>query len=267
TVVSCGYLPVVIDITITTQDIANNVHDWQVAEDESCSDHRYIYRYIEGDTSISILRRFKLPKNRIQALTRAFSQALQQKEQALDLCNNQNDLNDHTEQLLDTIRCICDQYLPTRTAKRLQGIAWWTKELRQQRQKCRALRRRLRSTTDEEAKITILAAFRKERAAYKINLLKAKIASWRKFCTENSNPYGILHKLATSKVFKPDHLYAETTNPPSTGNIAEDTATTYLNAAFREDNPEDDTPQQRLTRDCQNVPDTPDDIPFGYHPG
>ncbi|XP_035217387.1 uncharacterized protein LOC118190731 [Stegodyphus dumicola] len=223
---------------------------------------RYIHFNIASDTRISIFKRYKLPGNKLRILNKAFSLTLQQEEQELSQYKSPNDLNTYTERLLDTLRSICDQHLPTRAAKRLQGISWWTKELRQQRQKCRALRRRLRTNINETTKNAILATFREERAHYKNNILKAKITSWRKFCTENNNPYGILHKLATNKVFKPDQLYAQIANQPITTHIAESTAATTLNTVFPADDPDDDTPEQRHTRGNTTIPETSDDEPF-----
>ncbi|XP_035221308.1 uncharacterized protein LOC118194199 [Stegodyphus dumicola] len=132
------------DLTISTYDIANNIHSWHVSDSESCSDHKYVEFTIQTDTTISIIKRYRLPGNKVRQLTQAFTRLLQAKELQLESCNNSEHLDSLAQGLLEELNEICQQILPLRTTKKLQGISWWTGELRQQRQKCRALRRRLR---------------------------------------------------------------------------------------------------------------------------
>ncbi|XP_035218320.1 uncharacterized protein LOC118191608 [Stegodyphus dumicola] len=129
------------------------------------------------------------------------------------------------------------------------------------KQRCRALRRRLRSATNEIVASNILTAFRQERAAYKKAILEAKINSWRSFCTSNSNPYGILHKLATQKIFQPAQVPVQPT-APHTMDVAASTAKELLNAIFPTDDTQADTSEQRQIREDTSSPCTPNDIQF-----
>ncbi|XP_035220035.1 uncharacterized protein LOC118193102 [Stegodyphus dumicola] len=249
------------DLTLCSSSIANLVQDWTVVDDESCSDHKYLHFLINCDTKITVLRRYRLPGNKIRPLSRSFTRILSNEENNLALHNSPEGMEIFTDRLLENLKAACSELLPTRAAKKIQGVKWWTKELRQQRQKCRAIRRRIRSTTNEDRKIQLLATFRKERALYKNNILAAKITSWRKFCTENSNPYGILHKLASSKIYQPAQIFMQ---PPNTSNDnpVQNTATTILNEVFPTDNAEEDTPAQKIVRMNTTIPPTPHDIPF-----
>ncbi|XP_035205945.1 uncharacterized protein LOC118180971, partial [Stegodyphus dumicola] len=69
------------DLRIATSNIANNITDWMVTDDESCSDHKYIHFAINTDTSITILKRYKIPGKKLHALTKAFSDTLQSEEE------------------------------------------------------------------------------------------------------------------------------------------------------------------------------------------
>ncbi|XP_035230031.1 uncharacterized protein LOC118201988 [Stegodyphus dumicola] len=198
------------DLTLSTANFANNFSSWDVLDDESNSDHRYIHFTLTLEASINILQRFKLPGGKIRRLKNAFQELLIREEDILEELTNPQELDDYTDHILSLLRQICQQILPTRTAKKLQGISWWTGRLREMKQRCRALRRRLRSATNEIVASNILTAFRQERAAYKKAILEAKINSWRSFCTSNSNPYGILHKLATQKIFQPAQVPVQT---------------------------------------------------------
>ncbi|XP_035209419.1 uncharacterized protein LOC118183914 [Stegodyphus dumicola] len=171
------------DLTLSTSDIVNNIYSWTVMDDESNSDHKYIHFLIQVDTSISILKRFKLPGGKIRHLHRILSETLRREEMELNTHNDQYDMNIYTDNLLTTLKDTCERILPIRTAKKLQGITWWTRQLRQMRQRCRALRRRLRTAVDGTETERLLTAFRQARATYKKAILEAKINSWRNFCT------------------------------------------------------------------------------------
>ncbi|XP_035215009.1 uncharacterized protein LOC118188627 [Stegodyphus dumicola] len=49
------------DLTLSTANFANNFSSWDVLDDESNSDHRYIHFTLTLEASINILQRFKLP--------------------------------------------------------------------------------------------------------------------------------------------------------------------------------------------------------------
>ncbi|XP_035216875.1 uncharacterized protein LOC118190287 [Stegodyphus dumicola] len=138
------------DVTLATGTALSQVQDWKVSDELSCSDHRYITFTINCDTNICILKRFKLPKAKIRPLTAAFSTLLTAEQETLEAYNGKDEMEEFTEHLLDNIKTICSNLLPTRAAKKRHSISWWSKELRQQRQKCRALRRRIRTATDED---------------------------------------------------------------------------------------------------------------------
>ncbi|KFM60822.1 hypothetical protein X975_06498, partial [Stegodyphus mimosarum] len=251
----CKGLP---DVTLATGTALSQVQDWKVSDELSCSDHRYITFTINCDINSYILKRFKLPKDKIRPLTAAFSTLLTAEEEALEAYNGKDDMEEFTAHLLNNFTTICSHLLPTRAVKKLHSISCWSKELRQQRQKCRALRRRIRTANDKDTKLHYLSVFRKERAVYKKIFLVAKIASWKTFCTQNSNPYSFLHKLSTNKIYQPSQIFAH----PSLTDIAGDTAATYLDALFLKDDPAQDTIEQKTIRADTGLQATPADEAF-----
>ncbi|XP_035219451.1 uncharacterized protein LOC118192564 [Stegodyphus dumicola] len=149
-----------------------------------------------------------------------------------------------------------------RTAKKLDGITWWTKSLRTQRQKCRALRRKINKVIGDEEKAHYLALYRMERASYKRNILTAKTTSWKRFCTTNANPFGILHKICTNKVFRPHQLHLQQAAGSQDNNLTSATATITMDAIFPPDDPTTDTAEQRSIRQDTTCPDTANDMDF-----
>ncbi|XP_035207094.1 uncharacterized protein LOC118181959 [Stegodyphus dumicola] len=252
------------NLTLSTSDIVINIYSWTVMDVERNSDHKYIHFLIQVDTSISILKRIKLPGGKIRHLHRILSETLKREETELNTHNDQYDMNIYTDNVLTTLRCTCERILPIRTAKKLQGITWWTKQLRQMRQRCRALRRRLRRAGDGTETERLVTAFRQARATYKKAILEAKINSWRNFCTSNSNPYGILHKLATQKIFQPAQVPVQPGNLPQTTDLAGSTTTALLDAIFPADPEQDDTTAQRLLRNATETPKRQKMSPLQY---
>ncbi|XP_035216847.1 uncharacterized protein LOC118190259 [Stegodyphus dumicola] len=251
------------DLTISTSSIASFIQNWTILDEESASDHKYIHFQVDCDTSITILRRFKLPSNKIRPITHTFTRLLREEEKYIYNFTSPDGMEHYTNHLIEILHEACKNHLPIRVAKKIQVVSWWTKELRQQRQKCRALRRRLRATINEEEKTHLLMTYRKERAAYKKNIITAKVTSWRTFCTNNNNPYGILHKISSNKIFNPAQIHAQPTMD-STTNIVQSTASTILDTVFSNDDPEEDTIEQRKVRNNTTIPATPPDVPFTY---
>ncbi|XP_035213759.1 uncharacterized protein LOC118187608 [Stegodyphus dumicola] len=216
------------DLTLCSSSIA--VLYWTVVDDESCSDHKYLHFLINCDTKITVLRRYKLPGNKIRPLSRSFTRILNNEENNLALHNSPEGMEIFTDRLLENLKAACSELLPIHAQRRKYKELSGGRKSSDNNGKNAELSDAayVPPPMNEDRKSELLATFRKERALYKNNILAAKITSWRKFCTENSNPYGILHKLASSKIYQPAQIFMQ---PPNTinDNPVQNTATTILN--------------------------------------
>ncbi|XP_035221048.1 uncharacterized protein LOC118193984, partial [Stegodyphus dumicola] len=185
------------DLTLTTLHVAPLLQDWKVEEEESLSDHKFITFSISQTTSVSKIKRYNLPGRKLTTFTKKIKVQLMRLEPSLQLANTSAELEDFSVTLQETMQAICNENLPLRKPKRLQGIHWWSSALRIQQRKCRALRRKLKSERRLEIESNTLTIFQRERARYKKMIIQAKITSWREFCTQAKKTYGIHHKIAT----------------------------------------------------------------------
>ncbi|KFM60044.1 hypothetical protein X975_01371, partial [Stegodyphus mimosarum] len=101
-------------------------------------------------------------------------------------------------------------------------------------------------------------AFQRETAHYKRMVLQAKLTSRRAFCTENTAPFGIHHKLANGKLHAPTKfhlLHAMTEDESPTVN----TLNAILDAVLLQDDMTEDTAEQQQQRTTATDTSIPDD--------
>jgi hypothetical protein len=189
------------------------------------------------------------------------------------LCNKINFYED-MDKLVDTafscITAACNTaFRVSRGAKHLikkTTISWWTEELTVLRKRTNALWRQYQRTTNNEN----LRQERKEkcfdgRCKYEGRMQKAKLKSWKTFCTINEgvNPWNIMHKIATGKIRTRTRL---TTLVKEDGTYTTDTRSTIMHMLEhfvpddREDN--DNELHRKIRKEIQEPTDTDDDKAF-----
>ncbi|XP_035213349.1 uncharacterized protein LOC118187268 [Stegodyphus dumicola] len=125
------------DLTLTTPHTAPFLQDWKVVDEESLSDHKYITFTLAKHTIVSKIRRYNLPGRKIKTFAKKIKEQLIFLEPTLQPLTTADELEDFTTKLQTSIQNICNQCLPVRKPKKLQGINWWSSSLRTQQSKCR----------------------------------------------------------------------------------------------------------------------------------
>ncbi|XP_035231270.1 uncharacterized protein LOC118203130 [Stegodyphus dumicola] len=207
------------------------LQDWTVVENLSISDHNYIRFNLANSTATSILKRYNLPGRKVRAFTAIIRARLAPFATAIRQANSKEALQNLIQDILTAIQKACDENLPLLTAKRITTLNWWNGTLRSQQQ-----RRRLKQERRHNLETSTLLLYQRERALYKRMILEAKISSWRKFCTETTTTFGIHHKIAAGKLFKPATLYLQPT-PNTNDHLTESTLSEILRTVFTKDNP------------------------------
>ena len=115
-------------------------------------------------------------------------------------------------------------------------VPWWSTELNILRKQVNATKRRFNRCKNSTIKDIHKAKLKSLTNKYKIELLKAKQESWRKFCTENSNasPWKICKACKRGFASRPIHSTL-TLQDGSATLTAEDTAAALLDKFFPDD--------------------------------
>ncbi|XP_035229395.1 uncharacterized protein LOC118201395 [Stegodyphus dumicola] len=244
------------DITLSTARLAQKIQHWTVSDTPSNSDHRYITFQIGQPHAQFMNKRYRTNGRKLKQLVSRLGPVLEQVDEALMKCQNIKDADDLTTSMIRDIQSICDATLGLKSPKVLRVANWWTKELRAQRSRTRALRRKMKSERDPDRRQALSVLYNKEQAQYKRAIAAAKLASWREFCTKNVEVYGALHKIASNKVYRPPELRAFAGQ--QAGHITEITLRTILDAVLPEEDITDPSDHQAYTLHTS----VPDDMPF-----
>lgn len=232
------------DLTLTTQQFATSIDNWQVSDELSCSDHLYITFEIQQDTKINVTQRYNTNYNQTKFINKIKNKAATIIHD-INNANTKSEIEEVANNLIVDIKRICSETFKLKTQIKNNNLNWWTKDLTILKNKTKALRRRLKTSIATEEKTKYLILFKKSLAEYKKSIIKAKIESWRKYCSSTTNPYSILQKIATGKIFKQTTLTAlHGINPHDAKSILEDITSTI----FPKDNPEDDEPSHQTIR-------------------
>jgi Reverse transcriptase (RNA-dependent DNA polymerase). len=164
----------VIDITVGSGPICNNIARWHVSNEPSMSDHRHIHFEIITDYNPQV-RTYRDPKRtdwdsyrtELQARTREICTKLR----------NTYDLERAVEELQNAVTRSYEYSCPIKVRSDKHTVPWWSKELTQLRGQTRKLFNRAKRTGEWEAYRATLTEYNKE-------IRKAKRDSWRKFCED-----------------------------------------------------------------------------------
>lgn len=179
----------VLDITLCTLDLFNSVVNWEVSEENSLSDHRYI------KFSLTCLipqpRFFRNPR---KAVWEKFTSSMARNfnPDVTDLTVNSH-LDEAAEYLNSSLVRAYNSSCPLQKQRTTTRCKWWNTQLRKDRAKLRSLSRAERNLETEESR-TSRINFQRE---YKRRIRSSKRDMWRKFCTdvEGVIPSARIHKI------------------------------------------------------------------------
>ena len=166
----------VIDITLVNDNLAMDVLDWRVSDEESLSDHRFIRFKLEGDMGPPV--RYRNPR---KANWQVFRERLADEIGGrLSRITTPEEIEGEAQAINAALGKAFDAACPERTLRAGRAVPWWNTELTSLR---RASRRAGRKAYTENTPETWLA-YRNLLRDYKKSIRKSKAEAWRRQCQE-----------------------------------------------------------------------------------
>lgn len=196
------------DLTLT-RNHSNffSIQDWQVLDVPTGSDHEYITFKITTKTFLQTSHRFKTKYANHKKFHKNLKPSI---PYLLDLLNNvltTEDLDNFTLELISEIQKACKLSYKIKTFPKTKPFVWWNPTLASQRNRLRALSRRIKNIpNDDQLRNSLEISFSREKALYRKSLAKAKCDAWKNYCSKAEKTFGSLFKLAHSKTFKPHEI-------------------------------------------------------------
>ncbi|XP_035204510.1 uncharacterized protein LOC118179445 [Stegodyphus dumicola] len=198
------------DLTLSSTNASTFLKNWKILDEENNSDHKFIHFEIDLTFSSTSTKRFHITESGIKKFKNLLAKEKTSILNGINYCRDRNQLNEISSNFFSVIQIpkISQQSFKIRAPRNKFTANWWTKELRAERNKTKALRRKIKSTLDDNSRNAACVRYNEEqRRIYKKKIMEAKInLVWKKFCSQNKDTYGILHKLATRKFFVPTKI-------------------------------------------------------------
>lgn len=194
----------VIDLTLSTEKIARAIRSWKVLDDETLSDHNYIFFVVDPaqallkSKSMQLIFRGWRTENLVPYLNRV----------GWELRRNTDSLT--PESLTEICVNCCNKSLPRKVfSERRPPNYWWTKELTHLRKTCLSWKRKLSRSNKKSLLVASLIdemrrQYRKSRQVLKNEIFRAKKFAWKKICEDVDNDiWGLGYRIAMKKLKSP----------------------------------------------------------------
>ena len=277
-----------IDLTVINNHALDTVREWEISDQESCSDHSII-KYVIGNstpqrTEIDIEVRYKVTQGDKAKFQRNLILLAEQKlcepnvavgTELLDrtLCTlvaKEPDMDKIVEEFHEVLDLACRRSFKIsraiKTASTHKSVPWWSEELTILRKRVNALRRRYQRTRNsEELREQRRAQYLYAKAKYAATIRKEKTTSWKEYCsmTSSTNPWNEIYRIAAGKR---KHASQITTLRKPDGTLTANLHETlkYMLEHFTpEDSQNDDSDNHRQARTQSQEPiNTADDKDF-----
>ena len=276
-----------IDLTIANNKILANIQKWDIADEESASDHNIIKfnitsdneegrvthdsgRHNKGTSICRILREiteYSFRDISIRGQGRSYENLDETLTQKLEATRK---VHEFTEKLEEVIQKASMETRgngnKAKQKEKGKTVPWWTNGLTRLRKKTNAMRRRYQRTTDNEIlRENRRKQYNKAKAEYQATVRKEKSRSWKEYCTMTSpsNPWNEVYKLASNKLRNKAMIMTMQKPDGSKTESTEETLRLILHQLTPEDNPQEDTHHHIQVREQTEQPlNTPNDIEF-----
>ncbi|XP_023310320.1 uncharacterized protein LOC108917090 [Anoplophora glabripennis] len=186
-----------IDVTCATANIAKKINKWQVLEEESLSDHRFIYFEIEDQ----IHTKKGVEKEKPVYDWDCFRTTLEWRVKVANTLNAGSVAKECTQMLKET----CGASQVHRSVKQKSLLPyWWSSEIELQRAKCIRSRRRLTRSNgdnDKNGENVIKEEYKKSKKKLKDLISRSKAKHWQSLCEELDNDiWGNGYKIVTGRL-------------------------------------------------------------------
>ncbi|XP_035216980.1 uncharacterized protein LOC118190394 [Stegodyphus dumicola] len=162
------------DLTLSSAALTPKIKNWTVEDSITNSDHRYITYSINQQHERLVMKRYKLTRSKTTQFSRKARPILNRLLMELPNTITVKDAEELTNNLISDLQIICDSTFALKTPKMLHAANWWTRDLRTQRSRTRAMRRRMKAERDQEARQLLSIEYNKAQAKYKKAILRAK---------------------------------------------------------------------------------------------
>jgi hypothetical protein len=194
-----------IDLTLISFNLINSVTDWQISDESSLSDHKFITFNLCGKVE-KIVFNSTLIYNTRKANWNSFNDEMRSIILLLtsDLKNikNEIELNNFINNFMQILTDVCNKSIPKLNQnRRSKGNKWWTSELTETRRTVNQCRRRYqRCRTTRRAKLK--TEYFNVRDRYKKLIVLTRLKSWSEFVTNTTrdNPWGLIYEIAKNKL-------------------------------------------------------------------
>ena len=198
----------IIDLTLCSQTLARKVVNWRILEEESLSDHLYIYFEVNDKA------RHTMPENEGATPSRApdwdirklNTHKLRDTLEVEKMLQEINNSLKHSPQLItaelsrQVITNVCKRVMPPRRNQKQnrRNKYWWTPELGLLRKTCIAARRK---ATRSHGNIENHLEYKQRKKELKLAITKSKERCWKELIAEVENdPWGLPFKIVSHKL-------------------------------------------------------------------
>lgn len=186
-----------IDLTICSTLLLRQLRTWEVMDEESGSDHRYIKVEFFEITSTKEKRLTKMGEKKVLD---ALCRDLWIKDTAQRNIENKNQLEIIVTQFYKKIEDLKKKFAKNVKKVDQKQKPWWKPELEIQRKKVRAMRRRYQRCT-EDLRNPFKSLYLEGLKQYQKEIQDAKNKSWKDYCSkQDKNPFSLPYKIAADKI-------------------------------------------------------------------
>lgn len=201
-----------IDITACGSDLVHRIEKWQVLEEESMSDHNYIYLTIKEDKAArKIQKRARINPRMLDM--KIFVRQLRQSTENEGADAGMSQIIEHIQEASKS----AESKIPPAVQEK-PPVYWWNEELSEKRKTTSKVKRRLsrERTKIKEGKqdLTLMnelvAEQRQLKKEYRSLILKSKANAWKDLCDlVEMDPFGQPYKIVMNKIGAPSQPIEE----------------------------------------------------------
>lgn len=187
----------ILDVTLTTPDLASRIHNWRVHEEETVSCHKFITfqlnhpdREERPKRQRAEFRGWVIKKMDVEAFDEEWQKLTAQKTTKTP------------EELTELLTKCCNASMPKRrTGRKRQPVYWWNSEIAEQRKACLAARRTAQRKKNVDERRAAQDDYRQEKRKLKKLIEKSKNDSWQRVCVEvEQDVWGLGYKIVMKKL-------------------------------------------------------------------
>ncbi|GBM08829.1 hypothetical protein AVEN_57390-1 [Araneus ventricosus] len=172
------------DLTLCSQSLIDSSINWEVLEEISLSDHRYIETTIASTVANQFYKRYKTRNGNHLRFLSILGKEIYHLERKIKAARNSGELNNATIELQTLIINACNKSFKIKKQLLITKPNWWTEQLEIHKKKARALRRRAQRAPEIERQDT--KSLRKRKRSTKDILSKQGI--WLEKILQRSLP-------------------------------------------------------------------------------